>query len=215
MNLLVADDDAVSRKILEANLRRWGFDVVGVGDGEAAWARLQEDTSIRVAVLDWMMPGLDGPEICRRARALPGSRALHLILLTAKSEKADIVEGLRSGADDYLTKPFDREELYARLKVGVRIVQLQLSLAEQVRELSAALARVKQLQGLLPICCYCKQVRDDGNYWHSVEHYIAQHSDLQFSHGICPKCYTKVVEPQLAAVLPNGSSADGGASRAG
>src|SRR5215207_10127730 len=107
MNVLVADDDAVSRKIVESNVRRWGFDVVVEADGTAAFDRLRADDSIHLAILDWMMPGLDGPEICRRIRAHAVERPLHLILLTAKSEKADIVEGLRAGADDYLTKPFD------------------------------------------------------------------------------------------------------------
>src|SRR2546423_991403 len=98
MNVLVADDDIISRKLLEANLRRWGFGVTAVADGEAAWERLQADESVRLAVLDWMMPGLDGPEVCRRVRARPEARPLHLILLTAKSAKDDVVEGLRAGA---------------------------------------------------------------------------------------------------------------------
>jgi hypothetical protein len=84
----------------------------------------------------------------------------------------------------------------------MRAVQLQLSLAEQIQQLTEALAQVKQLQGLLPICCYCKHVRDDSNYWHSVESYVTAHSELQFSHGICPKCYQELVEPQLAGVRP-------------
>jgi CheY-like chemotaxis protein len=199
MNVLVAEDDPISRKILESNLKRWGFGVTTVEDGEAAWEHLLADQTLQLAVLDWMMPGCDGPDLCRRVRARPDFRPIHIILLTARSEKRDIVEGLRSGADDYLTKPFDREELYTRLKVGARVVELQRSLAEQVKDLSEALARVKQLQGLLPICCYCKQVRDDGNYWTAVEEYLGKNCDVRFSHGICPSCYAKEIEPQLAA----------------
>ena len=150
-----------------------------------------------MAILDWMMPGMDGTEVCRRVRQAPSTTSTYIILLTAKSSKEEVVMGLEAGADDYLIKPFDRAELRARLQVGVRVVELQRSLAERVAELEDSLARVKQLQGLLPICSYCKSVRDDQNYWQRVESYISNHSEVQFSHSICPPCYEKVVQPQL------------------
>jgi hypothetical protein len=109
----------------------------------------------------------------------------------------DVVAGLQAGADDYMTKPFDQEELFARLQVGVRVLSLQENLTQRVHELADALTRVKQLQGLLPICCYCKNVRTDNNYWQEVEHYFGQFTDVEFSHGICPRCYHEVVEPEL------------------
>src|SRR5438105_4818844 len=105
--------------------------------------------------------------------------------------------GLGAGADDYIVKPFEREELRARVQVGFRMLALQAALADRVRELEEALTRVKQLQGLLPICSYCKKVRDDRNYWQQVETYIEGHSDAQFTHGICPECREKYVEPEL------------------
>jgi CheY-like chemotaxis protein len=198
MRILIAEDDAVSCRILRATLEKFGHEVVTTGDGRAAWEALGRPDAPRLAVLDWMMPELDGPEVCRRARALP--EPPYLILLTARSRKEDVVAGLESGADDYVTKPFDRQELLSRIRVGERILGLQASLSHRVGELEAALAQVKQLRGLLPICCYCKRVRDDGNYWHEVERYIADHADVHFSHGICPTCWHSVVAPEMKRV---------------
>ena len=150
-----------------------------------------------LAVLDWMMPGMDGLEVCRLARSRNKAQPLYIILLTARGRREDVVAGLHSGADDYLTKPFDQEELHARLQVGVRLMELQQSLAERVKELEIALSKVKQLQGLLPICSYCKKIRTDQNYWQQVETYLGQHSEAQFSHSICPECYENIVSPEI------------------
>jgi DNA-binding response OmpR family regulator len=197
VQILIAEDDLVSRRALEATLIKWGFKVRAVADGAAAWEALQEDHAPKLAIIDWMMPKMDGLELCRQARAEPRSEMTYLILLTAKGTKEDLVAGLEAGADDYLIKPFNREELKARVQVGMRVVNLQTRLAERVRELEAALSRVKQLQGLLPICSYCKKIRDDQNYWRQIDTYFADHSDAQFSHGICPTCYETVVQPEL------------------
>jgi len=144
------------------------------------------------------MPGMAGVEICRKVRELPAVQALYIILLTAKGDRKDIIEGLEAGADDYITKPFDRGELRARLQAGVRILELQRKLADRVKELEEAASHIKTLQGFLPICCYCKKIRTDQNYWQQFEGYISQHYELRFSHGICPECYKKIVKPQLA-----------------
>ena len=125
-----------------------------------------------------------------------------MVLLTARSSKADLVEGLEGGADDYVVKPFDREELRVRIQVGVRFVELQLNLAQRLHELQEALSQVKQLQGLLPICAYCKKIRDDNNYWQQIEVYVSEHSEAQFTHGVCPECYQKIVKPQINGFSP-------------
>jgi sigma-B regulation protein RsbU (phosphoserine phosphatase) len=197
MDILIAEDDPISRRTLEITLQRWGHRVLVTNDGQSAYEALSREDAPQLAVIDWMMPHLDGLTICRRLRENAAKRSTYIILLTARGEKKDIVAGLESGADDYITKPFDRDELQARVNVGLRMVSLQQSLAERVVELEAALKRVKQLQGLLPICCYCKAIRNDDNYWQRVEEYIGEHSDTRFSHGICPKCFETVVKAQL------------------
>ncbi len=198
MRILIAEDDMVSRRVLEATLAKFGYEVEVAADGAQAWAALQREDAPSIAILDWMMPELDGVEICRRVRARPTTTTPpYLILLTAKSGKEDVVIGLDAGANDYLTKPFDRAELRARVQVGAHVLELQANLATRVRELEAALSEVKQLQGLLPICSYCKKIRDEQNHWHRVESYISEHAEVEFSHGICPTCYTDVVQPQL------------------
>ena len=196
MNILIAEDDPVSRCFLEVTLVKWGYEVIPTCDGNDAWEAFQREKPT-IAILDWMMPGIDGAEVCRRIRTLETTIPPHLIMLTAKSEKQDIVAGLRAGADDYITKPFNRQELHARIKVGIRMAELQKTVADRVVELELALSRVKQLQGLLPICSYCKMVRDDQNYWQQVDSYISKHSEVAFSHSICPDCYDRLVEPQL------------------
>jgi sigma-B regulation protein RsbU (phosphoserine phosphatase) len=197
MKILIAEDDPVSRHLLEATLSKFGYSVVLAADGTQAWAVLQRQDSPSLAILDWMMPGIDGVEICRRVRNLPTATPPYLILLTAKNDKTDVVVGLEAGANDYLTKPFDRSELRARIQVGTQVLELQKALAGRVRELEGALSQVKQLQGLLPICSYCKKIRDEQNYWQRVETYLSEHTEMVFSHGICPDCYRTVIQPQL------------------
>jgi phosphoserine phosphatase RsbU/P len=198
MRLLIAEDDAVSRRMLEVTCRSWGFDVLSVEDGDAAWRVLQAEDAPSLALLDWMMPGIDGVEVIRRVRSQCSSRPVYIILLTARSSREDIISGLQAAADDYVTKPFNRQELHARLQAGSRIVRLQLDLASRVTELEEALSRVKKLQGLLPICSYCKRIRKDDNYWQRVESYIEEHSEAEFTHGVCPQCYDTIVKPELA-----------------
>jgi len=198
MRVLIADDDPVSRRLLEVTLTAWGYEVVVTTDGNEAWQALQAKDAPRLAILDWMMPGLDGSEVCHRMRQNPDLSTLYLILLTSKGRQEDIVAGLQAGADDYLIKPFDAKELRARLQVGVRVVQLQCELANRVKELEAALAQVEQLESFLPICSYCKKIRDDDNYWQQLESYIEAHFGAAFTHSICPDCYQKHVAPELA-----------------
>jgi sigma-B regulation protein RsbU (phosphoserine phosphatase) len=194
MNVLIAEDDFTSRAMLTAVIGRWGFDVTAVEDGILALQALTAPGGPKLAVLDWMMPGLDGVEVCRRMRQDPVPDPPYLIILTSRTSKDDIVSGLNSGADDYIVKPYNSEELKARLEVGRRVIELQQALAVRVRQLEDALAHVKTLQGILPICSYCHKIRSDQEVWERMESYISQHSGARFSHGICPTC----MQEQLA-----------------
>jgi len=195
--ILVADDDPVSLRMLQKALEKWGHEVIVARDGTEAWQSLTRPDAPQMAILDWMMPGMDGLTICRRIRALPVTPPRYLILLTARNDYVDIVAGLEAGANDYVTKPFHHAELRARVRVGIRVQELQGKLADQVRDLETALKQVKQLRGLLPICMYCKKIRKDEDYWQQVETYISEHSEAEFSHGICPDCYGEFLNSQL------------------
>jgi phosphoserine phosphatase RsbU/P len=204
MKILVAEDDAVTRKILAVTLERLGWDVVTANDGGAAWEAfetLKGEGGPELAVLDWMMPGIEGIEICRRLRATPGFELVYVILLTSRGDREDLSDGLAAGASDYIAKPFDPVELEARVRGGERMVNLQSSLAARVTELEAALGEVRALQGLLPICSYCKKVRNEANYWEQVDSYLTSHSSLELTHGICPVCLDKMMTELDAAVV--------------
>jgi sigma-B regulation protein RsbU (phosphoserine phosphatase) len=193
MKILIAEDDLVSRTVLSRMLTNWGHEVIATFDGRAAWKILEGEYAPKLAILDWMMPEMDGLGVCRRVRDLDRVEPTYLILLTAKDQIGDIVEGLDSGANDYLVKPYDWRELKSRVRVGERMVTLQHELAARIRELQYAMAKIHELQELIPICSYCKKVRDDSNYWQQVENYISARTGVHFSHGVCPQCYPRVI----------------------
>ena len=181
-------------------LKKAGYPVIFAPDGQQAWQALDTTDPPPLALLDWEMPGLQGPEIVERLRARETQTPTYVILLTSRDSSADIVRGLRAGADDYVTKPANEDELIARVNVGAKVVQLQAALADRVRSLEEALANVKALQTLLPMCAYCKSIRNDQNYWEKVETYFSQHSNVSFTHSYCPNCYERFVKPELDAL---------------
>lgn len=189
--VLIADDEPASLLLLNRRLVTEGYEVALAENGERAWEILQADDAPQLAVLDWMMPGMDGVELCRRLRERGSKHYIYVILLTARDKVSDIVTGLEAGADDYLTKPFDWQELRTRLSTGSRTLSLRSELADKVEQLESALAHVKRLQGLLPICMHCKSIRDDSNTWHKLESYIEEHSNAMFSHCLCRSCMEK------------------------
>jgi sigma-B regulation protein RsbU (phosphoserine phosphatase) len=191
VKILIAEDDRTSHRVLKAVLEKAGYLVQGAWNGTEAWQSLQSSDRPRLAVLDWMMPELDGVELTRRLRAKGQLASLYIILLTAKGARSDIIAGLEAGANDYITKPFHREELLARIHVGQRVVELQESLEQRINELEKAISEIKTLQGLIPMCASCKKVRDDQGYWQQVEDYLMEHSEAAFSHALCPDCLKK------------------------
>jgi phosphoserine phosphatase RsbU/P len=188
MRILIAEDDLTSRTVLKAVLVKLGHEVVETINGEDAWMIMEKPDSPRLIILDWMMPVMDGLEVVKRVRAVPFSQPPYIIMLTTKGEKLDIIAGLDAGADDYLSKPFDPGELRARVDAGRRMIEMQDRLSAQVKELQKAVDEIKTLQGIIPICSFCKNIRDDKGYWNRVEAYVSEHSEAQFSHSICPDC---------------------------
>jgi phosphoserine phosphatase RsbU/P len=191
--VLIADDDKVTLNVLNDTLTRAGYEVITASDGDQAWKKLQQSQAL-LAILDWLMPGMEGPEICLRAQKDPKLKNRYFILLTGKTNTEDLVKGLQAGASDYLSKPFNEPELLARVEVGVRFIELQRKLAERVAQLEAALGQVQRLEGLLPICSYCKRIRNEQDYWERVDNYIEQHANVRFTQNICPECYEKHVK---------------------
>lgn len=183
MKILTVDDDSVSRKILVQALHRLGHETAEAADGNEALL-ITEQEPVRVIVSDWLMPGMDGLELCHRIRERVNSEYVYFILLTGReADPANQREAIEAGVDDFLTKPLDMQELWMRLHVSERILKFT--------------TQVRQLEAFLPICSYCKKVRDDQNYWQQIEGYINQRTGSEFSHSICPDCYQRVVVPEL------------------
>ena len=195
----MAEDHAPARDALKTLLDRQGFEVVAVADGEAARATLESFNPPTIAVLDWMLPGLTGLEVCKAARASNRTPYTYIIVITGRDANQDVLDAFSAGADDFVRKPCDPSELLARIRSGQRIIALESNLANRVKELEEALERVRQLKRLLPICMYCKRVRDDSAYWQQIDEYIHIHTGTDFSHGICPQCMAALSDNRSAA----------------
>jgi DNA-binding response OmpR family regulator len=195
--ILAVDDDGATRLTLQSIISGSGWEPVLAASGEEAFFKLTEPNAPRVALIDWLMPGLSGISLCRKLRNEAPTLNLYIIFVTVKDATDDIVRGLESGGDDYMVKPIQPSELRSRVRVGLRTVDMQERLSARIRELETTRAQVEQLQDLLPICSYCRQIRDDENYWQSLEKYLSRKSNIKFTHGFCPKCYEKHVMPQL------------------
>jgi len=203
--ILVADDDPVTLRMLQVVLEGWNFEVIPARDGLEALSLIRE-RDVSIALLDWAMPKMNGVEVCRRMREAGGEHYVYIVLLTARDSKDDLVTAMNAGADDFINKPFHTEELHSRIKAGVRIIELENRLAKEVKRLQQALEEVSQLKRLIPICMYCKKVRNDDDYWQDLENYIHEHTGADFSHSVCPTCMENIVKPELVRLKKKNES---------
>jgi phosphoserine phosphatase RsbU/P len=187
VNILTVEDDSVARAVLRQALKRLGHEAVEAPNGEEAWEVLQKTPGVRIVVSDWMMPGSDGLDLCRKIRSRVGAEYIYFVLLTSRdATEENQGKAADAGVDDFLTKPLDFSELWMRLRVAERILRYT--------------RQVRQLEEMLPICSYCKKIRDDQNYWQQLEGYISARTGSDFSHSVCPDCYQRVLVPELAQI---------------
>jgi sigma-B regulation protein RsbU (phosphoserine phosphatase) len=174
MKILLAEDDPVAAKILQRALESFGHDVLAVSNGDEAWQKFDRDP-VRLIVSDWIMPGMDGLDFCRKVRERPRTPYTYFILLTSQETGPGNYDlATNAGVDDFLSKPLDRPTIRMRLRVAERILLYT--------------TEIRQLKDLIPICAYCRKIRNDDNYWQRVETYINEQTGSNFTHGICPEC---------------------------
>jgi len=193
--VLVAEDDERSRAGLVRLLERDGYEVSVANDGQAAINILLAPNPPQIALLDWEMPRLDGIHVCWAVRSMPANPYTYIIMVTARAGPADALAAFAAGVDDFLSKPIDSLQLLARLRCGERMLGLEKRCAERVAELKSALDEVRKLRSLLPICKYCKRVRDHADRWLDLEAYIDDEAGTDFSNVVCPECMETV--PQI------------------
>lgn len=190
---LVVDDTALARKIVSESLAREGLDVIEAEDGIQAFEIIKKQMSkIDIVITDMMMPRMNGVELTEKIRNELNLADLPVIFLTAMDNQSSLLKIFKAGATDHIVKPFAKEELIARVNVHLEKGQLNKRLRKMVKELHAALEEVKTLGGMIPICASCKKIRDDKGYWNQIELYIRDHSEAEFTHGICPECAKKL-----------------------
>jgi len=199
MKILAVEDDSATRAILRRQLSGLGHEVIPAAGGREAWGLWQTHRP-PVVVSDWRMPQGDGLELCRRLRRHRVDDYVYFILVTASGPSVrNRRAAAAAGVDDFLTKPVDVSELWMRLRVAERILKYT--------------NRVLRLEELMPMCSYCKKVRDDRNYWQQIESYLNERTGAEVSHSVCPDCYTRVVVPELERIRSRAARAAPGARR--
>ena len=182
MEILVIDDNEDVNLLLRIQLEEMGYKVATASNGVEAWEKFNQG-NFSIVVSDWLMPQVDGLELCRKIRTASTPSYCYVILLTVMSGKSNYLDAISAGVDDFISKPYDPDELRARLLVAERIVRLQ--------------KHIRRLEGVLSTCMYCKKIRDQNKAWVDIEEYISQRSEASFSHDVCPDCYAEHVKPEL------------------
>jgi len=190
VNILIAEDEYTTRLMVQVSLENWGYSVISVEDGKQAWDQLKKSETIDIAILDWEMPELDGVEVCRRIKELKRDNPIFVILLTGRDSQNDILKGFDAGADDYITKPFNDDELRARVRVAERLVTIQSSLSDSVEELKQVLDLVESLQGAVPVCTKCLNLEGEDGRWYALRELVTNGLDSRFLMEDCPECST-------------------------
>ena len=185
--ILIVDDVPHNLQVLGEILDKAGYEVAAAMGGREGLAAVERERP-ELILLDVMVPELDGFAVCRELQGRETSREIPVIFLTARVGSEAIVEGFEAGAVDYITKPVNRGELLARVKLHLELVAARRELERQNAALKSALEEIQTLRGIIPICSHCKRIRDDEGIWKQIELYIQQHSEATFSHGLCPKC---------------------------
>jgi phosphoserine phosphatase RsbU/P len=198
MSILVVDDTPETLKMLQVILESAGYErILLAGSAQEAFQclgigdRSKDDADIELVFMDVVMPEIDGVEACRQIKTVDRFRDLPVIMVTAKTEAGFLDAAFAAGAHDYITKPVNRLELLTRMRSALRLKREIERRQAREKELEQALGEIKVLRGLLPICSYCKKIRDEKGRWHPVEGYIRDHSNADFTHGICPECLNK------------------------
>jgi DNA-binding response OmpR family regulator len=188
MKIIIAEDDPVSLARVTALLLSLGHDPVACENGLDAWETFDREPS-RLIISDWMMPGMDGLELCKKVREREKTEYTYFILVTAEhTAEEDYDRAIRAEVDDFIIKPLNRGAVWRRLRVAERILTYT--------------TEIRQLKTLIPICMYCKKIRDDSDYWEQMENYIHEHTGSDFSHGICPECYDKYMALEFGGEAP-------------
>jgi CheY-like chemotaxis protein len=202
MKILLVDDELVAQTMLRRMLEQLGHQVVPANHGMEALSIFQDDP-VNIVISDWHMPQMDGIELCQAIRTVQKAGYTYFVLISATPLDVEkYAEATAQGIDDFLVKPIRPQEIAIRLLVAERIIKFT--------------TEIKQLKTLLPICSYCKKIRNDGNYWKQIETYISETTGSFFSHGICPTCYEDIVKPELAQYMRarDEAEAEAGASDA-
>jgi len=191
VKILIAEDEYTTRLMVQVCLENWGYSIESVEDGKKAWDIINQKNPPQIAVLDWEMPGISGIDLCRKIKSLDRSSPIHDILLTARDSKNDISQGFEAGADDYITKPFNDDELGARIRVAERIVTIQSSLNSSLEELREALDMVQSFEEPVAVCRKCKKIGAFDGSWRTPEKLLEYPVDPRFIQLDCPSCKAK------------------------
>ena len=204
MKLLIAEDDPMGRRLMQAVLGDLQLELVVAGDGEEALESIERDEPAML-VLDWMLPGVSGLDICQKVRQRNLAERPYIVMVTFRDKDEDVVAAFEAGADDYVTKPIHPRQLHARITAGIRLVLREHALVQEQAALQSALASLRDMPPLVPICSCCRRVSDRGDTWLSADRYLSLRAGVQFTHGLCPTCAPRLMEPKrrLENGMPN------------